>query len=141
VSRDINQDSSAKSTPVGGESPKVDKPASPQAKKAAPDSSKPSSPKGAQGSPGVGGALTSPTRAATDQDPADASSVPRPTEHPERLPQAPSLMDLEMPMDLNMVKARLCHSLRRFCDSVHGSQSPYGTTWISSRSDFMSVSL
>jgi hypothetical protein len=45
-------------------------------------------------------------------------------------------MDLEMPMDLNMVKARSW-----VYDSVHGSQSPYGTTRISSRSDFMSVSL
>jgi hypothetical protein len=76
----INQDSTAKSTPVGDESPKVDKPLSPQDGKTTPDSSKPSSPKGVHGSPGAGGAPTSPTRGASDQDPADASSVPGPNE-------------------------------------------------------------
>jgi hypothetical protein len=79
---DINQDSAAKSTPIGDESPKVDNPLSPQDGKTTPDSSKPSSPKGVQGSLGAGGALTSPTHGASDQDPVDTSSVPGPNESP-----------------------------------------------------------
>jgi hypothetical protein len=82
VPRDINQDSSTKNTLAGGEFPKVDKPLSPQAEKIKPDSPKPSSPKDVQGSPGAGGAPTSPIRVTPDQDPADASSVPGPTESP-----------------------------------------------------------
>jgi hypothetical protein len=86
VRQDINQDSSTKSTPTGGESPKVDKPLSPQAERTAPDSLKPLSPKGVPGSPGAGGAPISPTCAAPDQDPVDASLVPGPTESPEASP-------------------------------------------------------
>jgi hypothetical protein len=69
VPQDINQDSSAKSTLVGGVSPKVDKPLNPHDENTALDSPKPSSPKGTQGSPGVGGALTSPTRTARVSSP------------------------------------------------------------------------
>jgi hypothetical protein len=35
-----------------------------------------------------------------------------------------------------MVRAHPCHSLRRFRDSVNGSQSPYGTTKTLSRHGF-----
>jgi hypothetical protein len=121
VPQDINQDSSAMSTLSGGMSPKLDKPPSPQAEKTTPDSLKPSSPKDAQGSLGTGGALTSPTCSSLDQDPADASSVLGPIKSPRTYPQAPSLMDSEPLVDLNVEKARLRHSLRRFRDNVHRS--------------------
>jgi hypothetical protein len=67
----------------------VDKPLSPRAEKVMPDPLKPSSPKGEQGSPGAGGALTSPIHAAPNQDPVDASSVPRPAESPRMSPPRP----------------------------------------------------
>jgi hypothetical protein len=117
-----------KSTLAGDESSKVNKPPSPQAERTAPNSLKPSSPKGVQGSPGAGGALTSPTRVTPDQDPMDASSVPGPTESPEHHSRALSLMDLELSVDLNVVRAHPRHNPRRFHDNVHRSQSPYGTT-------------
>jgi hypothetical protein len=85
----VPQDSSVKSTPAGGESPKVAKPRSPQAEKTALDSLKPCSPKGAQGSPCAGGAPTSPTRVAPDHDPVGDSSVLGPTESPRASPPSP----------------------------------------------------
>jgi hypothetical protein len=69
VPRDINLDSSVKSAPVGGESPKVDKPPRPQVEKTVPEPPKPPSQKDARGSPGVGGAPPSPTRAASSHNP------------------------------------------------------------------------
>jgi hypothetical protein len=78
-----------KSTPAGGESPKVYKPPSHQAERTALDSLKPSNPKGAQGSPSAGGALTSPTRATPDQNPVDACLVPGPNESPRASPSSP----------------------------------------------------
>jgi hypothetical protein len=95
VPQDINQDSTAKSTPAGDESPKVDKPSSPQAGKIMPDSPMPSSPKGVQGSPDAGGAPTSPTHATPDQDPTNTSSVPGPTESPRTPPPSPQSHGLE----------------------------------------------
>jgi hypothetical protein len=89
VPQDFNQDSSVKNTPAGGESPKVDKPPNLQVKRTAPDFLKPSNPKGAQGSPGASDALTSPTRGAPDQDPADASLVPGPNKCPRTSPPSP----------------------------------------------------
>jgi hypothetical protein len=65
VPQDINPDSSAKSALVDGESPKVDKPLSPQAERTTPEPTKPSSTKDARGSPSDGGAPTSPTCAAS----------------------------------------------------------------------------
>jgi hypothetical protein len=73
----------------GNESSKVDKPPIPQTKRTTLDSLKPSNPKGVQGSHGVGGASTSPTRAAPDQDPASASSVSEPTESPRASTPSP----------------------------------------------------
>jgi hypothetical protein len=64
-------------------------PPSPQAERTTPDSSKPSSLKGTQGPPGVGGAPTSPTRAALDLNTAGTSLVPGPTESPRVSPPSP----------------------------------------------------
>jgi hypothetical protein len=71
-----------KSAPADDESPKVDRPLSPQAERTAPNSPKPPSPKGARGSPSVGGAPTSPTHATPGQDPAGTFSVPETAESP-----------------------------------------------------------
>jgi hypothetical protein len=68
VPQDFNPDPFVKSVLADGEFPKVDKPLSPQAERTALDSLKPTSPKGVHGSPGVGSALTSSTRAASGQD-------------------------------------------------------------------------
>jgi hypothetical protein len=89
VPQDINLDPSTKSAPTDSEFPKVDKPPSPQAERTAPDPPKPSSPKDARGSPGVGGALTSLTRAASSQDPAGTSSGPELAESPRASPPSP----------------------------------------------------
>jgi hypothetical protein len=120
VPQDINSNPSVKSALAGGETQKVDKPLSPQAERTAPDSLKPSSPKGARGSPSADGAVTSPTRVASCPDPADTSSVPEPTKSPEHLPQALGLMDSGLLVSLSMVRAHLCYSLGRFCNSAHG---------------------
>jgi hypothetical protein len=89
VPQDINPDSSAKSAPVGSKSPNVDKPPSPLAEKSVPKSSKPPDPKDAQGSPGAGGALPSPTRAASGQNLMGTSSGPEPAKSPEASPPGP----------------------------------------------------
>jgi hypothetical protein len=70
--KDFSPDSATKSAPIGNESPKVDKPPSPQVERTVPDPPKPSSPKDARGFPGAGSALTSPSRAASGQDPAES---------------------------------------------------------------------
>jgi hypothetical protein len=141
VPQDINQDSFMKSTPAGGESPKVEKPSSPQAERMMPDSLKPSRPKGVQGSPGASGTPTSPTHYAQMiilRVPPRCQDQPSPPEH---LPQAPGLMDSGPLVGHNMVRAHLRHSLRRFHDNVHGLQSPYGTIQTLSRPDSTSSTL
>jgi hypothetical protein len=95
VPLDINLDPSMKSALADSESPKVDKPPSPQAERTMPDSPKPSSPKGAQGSPSVDGALTSPNRTALDKDPTGACLVPGPTKSPRASPPSPRSHGLE----------------------------------------------
>jgi hypothetical protein len=70
--KDFSPDSATKSAPIGNESPKVDKPPSPQVERTVPDPPKPLSPKDARGFPGAGSALTSPSRAASGQDPAES---------------------------------------------------------------------
>jgi hypothetical protein len=87
--KDFNPDSAAKSAPIGNESPKVDKPPSPQVERTVPDPPKPTSPKDAQGFPGAGSALTSPSRAASGQDPASTSSRLDPAESPGACPPSP----------------------------------------------------
>jgi hypothetical protein len=77
-----------------------------------------------------------PPRARSLWVPPQCRNQPSPLEH---LPQAPGLMDSGLPVGLSMMRARLRHSLRRFHDSVHRSQSPYGTTQTLSRPDSMSV--
>jgi hypothetical protein len=135
VPQDIKPDPSAKSAPADSESPKVDKPPSPQAKRTMLDSLKSSSSKSARGSPGAGGASTSPSCATLGQDPAGASSVSEPIEPPRGSPPSPGHMDSGLAVGLGMVRAHPCHSLSKFCDNVYGSQSPYVTTRSSSRSD------
>jgi hypothetical protein len=79
VPQDINLDASTQDTRTGGESPKVDKPPTPGAEKTTPKSLKPPSPSGVQGSPGAGGALSPPLKAALS--PKSASQ--RPAESPQ----------------------------------------------------------
>jgi hypothetical protein len=64
-----------KSTPVSGDSLKVDKPLSPQAEKSTPEPLKPSSPKGVPNPTGPESAPTSLTRATSSHD--DAGTSPR----------------------------------------------------------------
>jgi hypothetical protein len=141
VPQDINQDSFTKSTPAGGESPKVEKPSSPQAERTTPDSLKPSRPKGVQGSPGASGTLTSSThdtQLIILRVPPRCRDQPSPPEH---LPQALGLMDSGPLVGHSVVRAHLCHILRRFRDNVHGLQSPYGTIQTLSRLDSTSSTL
>jgi hypothetical protein len=72
----------------GGKSPTVDKPPRPQAERTVPNPPKPSSTKDTQGSPGSGGALTSPTHAIPGQDPTGTSSGPEPIESPKISPSS-----------------------------------------------------
>jgi hypothetical protein len=65
------------------------KPPSPQDERTVPDSPKPTSSKGVWGSPGAGGASTSPTHAAQGQDPAGASLVAKLTKSPRASPPGP----------------------------------------------------
>jgi hypothetical protein len=139
VLQDIKPYPSVKSSSAGGESLKVDKPLSPQAMRTVPDSREPSSRKGAQGSPGAGILQLlqpMPPWGRTLWAPPQCQNQPTPLEH---LPQAPSFMYSGLPMGLSMVRAHPCHSLRRFHDSVHRSQSSYGTTQTLSRMDSTSV--
>jgi hypothetical protein len=68
VPKDFNLVPSAKSVPVGSESPKVDKPPSPQTEKTTPEPLKPLSPTGAQSPVGAGGTPTTPTHMASGHD-------------------------------------------------------------------------
>jgi hypothetical protein len=87
--QDINLDSSSKSAPVGGESPKVEKPLSAHVEKTVSESLKPPSPKDTQRSPSVGGAPSFPTHAASDPNPAGTSSGSEPAKSPEDPPPSP----------------------------------------------------
>jgi hypothetical protein len=89
VPQDINPDSTTKGAPVGGESPKVDKPPSPQAEKYAVEPPKPSNPKGAQNPASVEGAPTSPTHAASSHDAAGTSPWSELAMFPEASPPSP----------------------------------------------------
>jgi hypothetical protein len=96
VPRDINLDSATKSALVGGESPKVDKPPSPQAEKSTLEPPKPPSPKGAQSPTGADGALTPPSRAASSHDAVGTSPRPEPAEFPEASPLSPQSYGLRV---------------------------------------------
>jgi hypothetical protein len=89
VPQDINPDSTTKGAPVGGESPKVDKPPSPQAEKYVAEPPKPSIPKGAQNPAGAEGAPTSPTHAALSHYAAGTSPWSEPAVFPEASPPSP----------------------------------------------------
>jgi hypothetical protein len=89
VPRDINLDSSTKGISISSESPKVDKPPSPQAEKTMPEPLKPPSPKDARGSPSTGDAPPSPTRAASGHNPTGTYSNPKTVESPVASPSSP----------------------------------------------------
>jgi hypothetical protein len=89
VLHDINLDSSTKSALMGGESPKMTKPQTPNVEEIAQESSKPTSPDGAQNYPSASGSPTSPTRAAPSSNPTGTSSGPKPTESPKTSPMSP----------------------------------------------------
>jgi hypothetical protein len=139
VPQDINPDSSAKSAPVDIESPKMDKPLSPPAKKNVPETSKPPSPKDVQGSPGTSGAPPSPTHAALGHNPVGASLGPEPIESPETSLPSPSPMESGLPVGTKLVRARPCLSLKSHRSNIHGSRSLYGTTQNLSWPDSTSV--
>jgi hypothetical protein len=110
VPQDINLDPSTKSAPVDGESPKVDKPSSPQTERTAPNPRSPQAQK-VREAPLVLAVLRLlqlvPPRAKTLHAPTQGRSQPSPPEH---LPQAPSPMDSGLLVGLSMVKAHLCQS-------------------------------
>jgi hypothetical protein len=81
--------SPAKSAPVSGESPKVDKPPSPRIEKFAPELPNPPSPKGAQSPSSAKGALTSPTCVALSRDVVSTYPRPEPSELPKASPLSP----------------------------------------------------
>jgi hypothetical protein len=81
------------------------------------------------------------TRATPDQDPTGASLVPGPTESPIMSTPSPQSPGLGAAGGSQRGEGSSLHSLRRFCDSVCGLQSPYGTTRILSGLDFTSVGL
>jgi hypothetical protein len=82
-------DSSTKSAPVCGESPKAAKPPNPNVGETTQESSKPMSPDGAQNSLSAGGALTSPNRVTPSSNPVGTSSGPEPTESHRTSPTSP----------------------------------------------------
>jgi hypothetical protein len=85
----MNPDSSTKSVPTSGESPKVDKPSTPDTKMPVLGSSKPPSSGGARNSPGAGGAHSSFPIAAPSLGPTGASSGSRLDEPPKTSPPCP----------------------------------------------------
>jgi hypothetical protein len=93
--QDINPESSVKSASAGGESPKVDKPLSPQAERTVPDSSKPLSPKGVLNNTSAESALTSPPHAASSHDAVDTSPRLEPAMFPEVPPLSPQFGGLK----------------------------------------------
>jgi hypothetical protein len=74
---------------VDGESPKADKPPTPNTEKIVSGSLKPLSPGGAQSSPGAGGASSSSAKTASSLKSACATSNPRPVEYPKTSPPNP----------------------------------------------------
>jgi hypothetical protein len=89
VPQDIDLDSPAANVQTGGESPKADKPLSPDVGKAVPMSSEPLSSCGTQSSLGPDMALISPTKAATNLDPACDYPNPATAESPKVSPPSP----------------------------------------------------
>jgi hypothetical protein len=88
-------DYSTKSAPVGGESPKANKPLTPNTKETAPESLKPPSHGGTHSSPGTGGAPPLSTRATSSPVHAGTSSGPEPTESPKTFPLSPRSYGLQ----------------------------------------------
>jgi hypothetical protein len=123
MTKDINLDSSTKSAPVGGESPKAIKPPTLSTKETAPELLKPPSPSGAHSFPSAGGAPSSSTRAASSPDPAGASSSPMPAESPKTFLESPRSYGLEAAGGTELVRAHLCPDWKSHCDSICGSQS------------------
>jgi hypothetical protein len=97
IPQDIDPVSSVKGVPTGGESPKVDKPPSPQAEKSAPESPKPSSPGNAQGPTGTEDTLTSSFHATLSHNTVNISQMVDPTEMPDVIPLSPWSYGLRAP--------------------------------------------
>jgi hypothetical protein len=89
VPRDINPDSSTKSVPMNGQSPKADKPPTPNIEKSMPESLNPPSLGGAQNSPRAGGTPSSSAQASPSSGLAGAFSGSRPAESPKTSPPGP----------------------------------------------------
>jgi hypothetical protein len=85
----MNPDSTVKSAPVGGESPKVDKPPSPQVEKFAPEASKPPSPKGVPNPTAAKSAPNSSVCAASSHDATGTSPRLEPVEFRKAPPLSP----------------------------------------------------
>jgi hypothetical protein len=83
--------------PVSGESPKGDKPPSPQDENLTLGPPKPPSPKGAQSPAGVEDAPTSPTHAASSHDATSTSPRPEPSKFPEASLPSPRSYGLGAP--------------------------------------------
>jgi hypothetical protein len=139
VPQDMNPDSSMKSVPMSGESPKVDKPPTPDTKMSVLGSSKPPSPGGARNSPGAGGAHSSFTKVAPSSGPVGASSGSRPDESPETSPSCPSPMDSGPLMGTLLVVTLPCPIRRNNHNSTHGLLSPWPITLCSSKPNSISV--
>jgi hypothetical protein len=89
VPQDINPDSSTKSVPTSGESPKTNKPPTPNTEKTVLGSSKPPSLGGTQNSPGAGGAPSSFAQSAPSPSPTGASSSSKMAKSPKTSPPSP----------------------------------------------------
>jgi hypothetical protein len=135
VPRDINLDSSAKSSPVDDESPKVDKPPRPQAEKTVPEPPKPPSQKDARGSPGVGGAPPSPTRAASSHNPRGYFLKPGANRFPKASPLSPRSYGLGSVGRYQPSEGSSVPQSEKSRISIHGLWSLWGTTQNSSRLD------
>jgi hypothetical protein len=89
VPQDIHSNSHAKNLVPKSESPKVDKPLSPSARKTFPETSKPLSPKNNNALASAASNLTSPCAANLGHDATHQSARQDPTEHQEVSPQSP----------------------------------------------------
>jgi hypothetical protein len=97
VPQDIHSTSHAKETFVESESPKVDKPPSPSARKSTPDMSKALGPEDMEDPTSTKGIPTSPSDASLCRDAAHQSPRTEPTKHPEASSQSHKSFGLGAP--------------------------------------------
>jgi hypothetical protein len=89
--------SHAKKNPVQSESPRVDKPVSPSARKSTMETSKPPVPEDTEDPIGAKGTLSCPSNASMGHDAAPQFPCPKPTEHPKASPENPESFGLGAP--------------------------------------------